>query len=52
MKTVIDRGKKSKTLSEGKSAENISMNLQNFIEINPMEKEDLLSHKLQDNAYK
>ena len=49
---MIDRGKKSKTLSEEKPAENISMNLQNFIEINPMQKEDLLPHKLQDNAYK
>ena len=49
---VIDRGKRSKTLSEVKQVENISKNLQNFLEVSPMQKEDLPSHKLQDHAYK
>ena len=31
--------------------ENISKNLQSFLEINSMQKEVLLSHKLRDNAY-
>ena len=39
------------TLSEVKLAENISKNLQSFLEISPMQKEVLLSHKLQDHAY-
>ena len=50
-KKVIDRGKTSKTLSEVMPVKNISKNLQSFLEINPMEKEVLLSHKLQDHAY-
>ena len=33
MKKVIDRGKESKTLSEIKPVENISKNLQSFLEI-------------------
>ena len=49
-KKVIDRGKRSKTLSEVKSVENISKNPQSFLEISLMRKEDL-SHKLQDHAY-
>ena len=48
---VINRGKRSKTLSEVKRVENISKNLQTFLEISPMEKQVLLSHKLQDHAY-
>ena len=32
MKKVIDRGERSKTLSEVKPAENISKNLQSFLE--------------------
>ena len=36
-------GKKSKTLSEVKPVENISKNLQSFLEISPMHKEVLLS---------
>ena len=36
---VIDRGKRSKTLSEVKPVENISKNLQSFLEINPVQKE-------------
>ena len=38
MKKVIDRGKRSKTLSEVKPVENISKNLQSFLEISPMQK--------------
>ena len=33
---VINRGKRSKTLSEVKPARNISKNLQSFLEISPM----------------
>ena len=51
LKKVIDRGKRSKTLSEVKPVENINKNLQNFLEISPVEKEVLLSHKLRDHAY-
>ena len=51
-KKVIDRGKRSKTLSEVKPMENISKNLQSFLVIIPMQNEVLLSHKLQDIAYK
>ena len=49
---MIDRGKRSKTLSEVKPVENINKNLQSFLEISPLQKEVLLSHKLQDQAYK
>ena len=45
-KKVIVRGKRSKTLSEVKPVESISKNLQSFLEISPMQKEVLLSHKL------
>ena len=45
MKKVIDTGKKSKTLSGVKPVENISKNLLIFLEISPMEKVVLLSHK-------
>ena len=48
---VIDRGKQSKTLSEVKPVENVSKNLQSFLEISPVQKEVLISHKLQDHAY-
>ena len=37
--------------SEVKPVENISKNLQSFVEISPMHKEALLSHKLWDHAY-
>ena len=37
---------KSKTLSKVKPVENISKNLQSFIQIRPVQKEVLLSHKL------
>ena len=44
-KKVIDRGKRSKTLIEVKPVENISKNLQSFLEISPVQKEVLPSHK-------
>ena len=50
MKKVIDRGKRSKTLSEVKPVKNINKNLQSVLEISPVEKEVLLSHKLGDHA--
>ena len=52
LKKVIDRGKRSKTLSEVKPVENINKNLLSFPEINRMQKEVLLSHKPRDHAYK
>ena len=42
MKKVTDRGKRSKTMSEVKPAENITKNLQSFVEISPMQNEVLL----------
>ena len=51
LKKVIDRGKRSKTLSEVKPVENINKNLQSFLEMSPVQKEVLLSHKLRDHAY-
>ena len=51
LKKVIDRGKRSMTLSEVKQVENINKNLKSFLEISPMQKEVLLSHKLRDHAY-
>ena len=51
MKKVITRRKRSKTLSEVKPVKNISKNLQSFLEISPVQKEALLSHKMQDYAY-
>ena len=50
-KKVIDRGERSKTLSEVKPVENINKNLQSFLEISLVQKEVLLSHKLPDHAY-
>ena len=46
MKKVIDRGKRIKTLSDIKPAKNISKNLQSLLEVSPMQKEVLPSHKL------
>ena len=46
------RGKRSNKLSEVKSVEKISKNLQSFLDINAMQKEVLLSHKVQGHAYK
>ena len=48
MKKVINRGKRSKRLSEVKPVENVSKNLQSFLEISPMPNEVLPSNKLQD----
>ena len=45
---MISRGKRSKTLSEVKPVENISKNPQSFVEIIPVQKKVLPSHKLQD----
>ena len=38
-KKVIDRGKRSKTMSEVKPVKNISKNLLRFLEISPVQKE-------------
>ena len=43
--------KRSKTLSVVKPLENISNNLQSFLDISPVQKQVLLSHKLQDHEY-
>ena len=51
MKKVIDRGKRSKALREVKPVENMSKNLRSFLEISPVQKEILPSHKLQDHAF-
>ena len=50
MKKVIDRGKRSKTLSKVKPVENID-NLQSFLELSSVQKEVRLSHKVRENAY-
>ena len=42
MKKVIDRGKRSKRLSEVKPVKDISKNLQSFLEISLVQKEVLL----------
>ena len=42
MKKVIDKGKRSKTLREVKSVENIRKNKQSFLEISTMQNEVLL----------
>ena len=47
----MDRGKRSKTLSEAKLVENISKNPQSFLEITPVQKKVLLLYKLQDHTY-
>ena len=51
MMKVIDRGKRSKPLSEVKPVKNLRKNLQSFIEISSMQKEVLHSHELQEHAY-
>ena len=43
---MVNRENRNKILPEVKPVENISKSLQN-----PMQKENLLSHKLQDYAY-
>ena len=51
MEKVIERGKRSKTLSEVKPVQNMSKNLQSFLGISHVQNEVLLSHKLRDHAY-
>ena len=48
---VINRGKRSMTMSEVKPAKNICKDPQSFLEISPVQKEVLLSYKLQDHAF-
>ena len=48
---VINRGKRSKMLSEVKPVENISNNQQNFLEISPVQKQALFLYELQDHTY-
>ena len=50
LKKVIDRGKRNETVREVKPV--INKNLQSFLEISPVQKEVVLSHKLQEHAYK
>ena len=47
---MIDKGKRSRTMSEVKPVENISKNLQSFLDKSPMQREVLISHKLRDHA--
>ena len=49
MKNVIDRGKRSNTVSEVKPVENIRKNLQSFLEIRHIQKEVLSLQKLRDH---
>ena len=42
MKKVIDRGKRSKTVSEVRPVENINKNLQSFLDISLVQKEVVL----------
>ena len=51
MKKEIKTEKRGKTLNEVKPVKNISRNLKSFLEISIIQKEVLLSHKLQDHAY-
>ena len=48
---MINRGKRSKTMSEVKLVKNTSNNPQSFLEISSVQKEVCLSNKLQDHAY-
>ena len=50
-KKVIDREKRSKALSEVKPVENISKNLQSFLDTTRVQKQVLLLHKLEDHVY-
>ena len=47
---VIDTGKINKSLSELKPFENVSQNLQSFLEISPVQQEVLPSYQLQGHA--
>ena len=51
-KKVIDRGKRSKPLSEVKPVENISNSPHSLLEISLVQKQVLPSHDLQGHAYK
>ena len=51
MKKVIDRGKRIKTLSEVKLVKNTSKDPQSFLEMSTMQKEVLLSQKVQEHVY-
>ena len=44
MKKVINRGKRSKTLSEVKAIKNIIKNLQSFLDVSPVQKEVPIYH--------
>ena len=48
---MIDREERSKTPSEVKPVENITTNLQIFLDISPVQKIPLPLHKLRDHAY-
>ena len=50
-KKVINKGKRSKTLSKVKPVKNINKSPQSFLEISTIQKEVLLSHKLQGHIY-
>ena len=50
-KKVIDREKRSKALNEVKPVENISKNLQSFLDTTRVQKQVLLLHKLEDHVY-
>ena len=51
MKKLINKRKRSKTLSKVKPVKNTSKNPQSFREFSHMQKEVLPSYKLQDHAY-
>ena len=51
-KVVINRRKRIKTPNEVKPVDNKNKNLQQFLNISPVQKEVPPSHKLQDHAYK
>ena len=51
IKKVIDRRKRSKILSEVKPVKNICKSPQRLLEVIPVKKGVLLSHKPQDHVY-
>ena len=48
---MINRGERTKTLSEVKPVKNINKNLKSFLDVSLVQKEVLLSNKLQDHTY-
>ena len=50
-KSVIERGKRSKTQPEVNPVKNVTKNPESFLQISHMQKEAISSHKLQDHAY-